>query len=178
MAHKKHETHKGHKTLSHEALSDIKYDVDALKKRIHHPESQAQELILEIESLKDSVHELNGIFKKALTEVKEDDVSKTLKVITERLEAVVTQNETIAKGMVAISDKLEDFMHAQGVNPISARPVSGRHTMGAPSMPGPSRMAPAPQVASPPMPSPSLGGDMPPPPPVFSEKSKKLGLFK
>jgi phage shock protein A len=177
MAHRKQETHKEHRTLSHETLSDIKYDVDALKKKLHHPESQTQELILEIESLKDSVHEMNEIFKRALKEVKEDDASRTLKIITERLEAVVTQNETIAKGMVAISDKLEDFMHNQGASSIGGSVASGRHIMSAPSMPGTSRNAPLPQMSSPSFSG--MGGSSLPPPPVYSDtERKKLGLFK
>ena len=52
--------------LPHQLLQDLKYDVEALKKKLTQPDTKSNELILEIESLKDSVHDLNDIFKKAL----------------------------------------------------------------------------------------------------------------
>ena len=50
--------------LPHQLLADLKYDIEALKKRLSQPDSKMQELILEIESLKDSIHELNTVFKR------------------------------------------------------------------------------------------------------------------
>jgi hypothetical protein len=165
--------------LPHQLLSDLKYDVEALKKKLTQPDSKANELILEIESLKDSIHELHGIFKKALEKTDEEDIYKAIK----RIDEVVSQNETIAKGMIAISDKLEDFMSKQG-SPGMARPkpISSpemrppQHSMGPPPPPGPGRVAP-----HPPMGPPGPGGiDMPPPPPrMEGDKKRSLGgLFK
>lgn len=147
--------------LPHQLLQDLKYDVESLKKKLTHPDRKAEELILEIESLKDSIHELTLIFQKALEETKDENLTAVVKTVNERMEAVVSQNETIAKGMIAISDKLEDWM-----NHASAKPAapSVQHTMGPPPMAGP-RMAPMP----------SMGG-MPPPPPAPGKK--RTGLFK
>ncbi len=169
--------------LSPQLLTMLKSDVDALKKKLSPPDAKANELILEMESLKDSLHELNTIFQKALEQSKEEDLAKVIKIISQKLDTAVTQNETIAKGMVAISDKLEDFMANQSqmrVAPMGAP----QHIMGAPQMSG-SRMAPPLQMESPfpesDYPSP-IGADTappPPPPPGAAGKKKLIGnIFK
>ena len=156
--------------LPHKLLEDLKYDVEALKKRLTEPDTKSNELILEIETLKDSVHELNTIFKEALEETKEEDVFKSIQLLNERMDAVVTQNETIAKGMIAIADKVDGFMDsfqkaprpqmssmaqsAPPMNNFSQRPIS----MGHPGMP------PAP-------------GDMPPPPSPNGNGKRRKGFF-
>lgn len=156
--------------LPHKLLSDLKYDVDALKDKITKPDAKANELILEIESLKDSIHELTTVFEKALEQTKEEDAGKTISTISEKLKTVVAQNETIAKGMIAISEKLEDFMSKQSshVGPSPQMRAPAQHSMGMPqsSMP---RMAPRPELETPPMPK-----GMPPPPPG----KKRNGLFR
>jgi len=163
--------------LPHQLLEDLKYDVEALKKKLNEPETKSNELILEIETLKDSVHELNTIFKQALDETKEEDIYKSIQILNERIDAVVTQNETIAKGMIAISDKLETFMSKPGPRPTVVTPgahpainqsfvSSGSDHMAPPASARPSGM-PAP---------PSIGGGMPPPPPGAAPK-KRQGLF-
>ncbi len=161
-------------------LEELKDEMEALKKKLLQPEAKAQELILEIESLKDSIHELSTIFQKALQEAKEEDGTTLLRTINERMEAVVSQNETIAKGMIAISDKVEDFISkARLVQLPPMMPTalpSSPLTMGVPPLRG-ARTAPypeAPLLAG----SPELGEDfeMPPPPP--GPGKKRIGLFK
>jgi len=174
--------------LPHKLLADLKDDVEALKKKLSEPDNKANELILEIESLKDSVSELNGIFQKTLQEVKgDDDLGKLLR-------NVVSQNETIAKGMIAISDKLEDFMGKhntpmQNKMHIPPQPTMNHpnypqsapihHTMGPPSISG-SRMAPPPQMMSNDfsgMPGNNGAGVPPPPPRKSSSGERKFNLF-
>lgn len=166
--------------LPHQLLADLKSEVEALKKKLTQPDLKANELILEIESLKDSIHELTTIFQKALEQTKEEDLAKVIKIINQKLDTVATQNETIAKGMIAISEKLEDFMTNQGQTSATA-PRSGlaqpiQHIMGAPQMPG-LRMAPPLQMEPPSFPEseyPSpLRTDAPPPPPPPGAGSKK-----
>lgn len=104
-----------------------------------------------------------------------------------KIETVNTQNETIARGMVAISDKLEDFM---GKNQGSARIApAGQHTavppLGArPPMSPPRQGAPTPQMppgyTGPTVPPPGAAA-MPPPPPgpnAPAPKAKREGIFK
>jgi hypothetical protein len=167
--------------LPHKLLADLKDDVEMLRKKLNQPETKINELILEIESMKDSIHELNTVFAKALDNTKEEDPHKAIKIMEQKMETVLTQNETIARGMVAISDKLEDFMGKHSVpqqKPVSSPqqavppPKTGtmQHSMGPPSMPG-SRTAPVPEM------EPQESGiDFPPPPPSAGKK-KKLGIF-
>ena len=148
--------------VSHKLLSDLKYDVEALKKKLTQPDTKTHELILEIESLKDSIHELTAIFKKSLDEVKEEDLSKTMK---DKMDSITSQNETIARGMVAISDKLEEFM--KGSMPMPAAAPQVKHSFGMPA-PVTGKVAPRPMEEP-------QQTDLPPPPPRVS---KKRGIFK
>ena len=175
-------TNEDYEILPHKLLSDLKFEVEALKKKLTRPDAKANELILEIESMKDSIHELNVIFEKAMDEMKDEDSSKSLKNIKEKLNTVITQNETIARGMIAISDKLEEFMKSNARKPVTPIPVysqqsqSIQHTMGPPS-PGPSRVAPTPMPVTA---SVDMNDNFPPPPPKMggSKKRKLGGLFK
>ncbi len=174
--------------LPHQLLSDLKFDVEALKKKLSEPDSKSQELILEIESLKDAVHELTVIFHKALEQTKGDaDFQQMLKTVSDRLNQIADQNETIAKGMVAIADKV-DSMGVPSQSPMMPKtqmqaPI--QHTMGMPpSMVGPARVAPKSGFGSMPPSSassfpvpPSMSAmDLPPPPPRMT--AKRGGLFQ
>lgn len=150
-------TEEEYEILPHKLLSDLKYDVEALKKKLTEPDAKSNELILEIESMKDLIHELNVIFEKALQETKDEDISKIVHTLNERLETVVNQNEIIARGMIVISDKLEEFMHG-----VSKPKVPVQHNMGLPPVQG--KIAPKPVM-----------NDLPPPPP---KKKPRTGLFK
>lgn len=164
MTHKPENEH-----LPHSLIVDLKHDVEALKKTLSHPDNKAHELILEIESMKDAVHQLNAIFDKALKEMKEEDITKTIHALTEKLNAVANQNETIAQGMVALSDKLDNFMGRQMSRQAAPSMSPVQHTMGAPMTVG--RMAPRPEMN---MPSEPAG--FPPPPPGPANR-KRVGLF-
>ncbi len=178
MTQKKHASRK--REPVDDDLSSLRYEIDNLKKSLQRPDTSKDELLLEIESLKDSLHELHAVFKKALDHTKdEEDVVSHVKKMVSRLNAVEKQNETIAHGMVAIADKVDRFVKggAPAPSPVQA-PV--QHTMGPPQMPGP-RVAPrpaAPPAQMPPMPAPTM--DMPPPPPGGSaDKKKSFGnIFK
>jgi len=189
-------TDEDYEILPHKLLADLRDEVDALKKKLSQPDSKMNELILEIETLKDGLSELNEVFRRTLEQVKgEDNVLKDIRMI-------VTQNETIAKGMIAISDKLEDFMSRQGSTmmpraaPLAAAqssfqqsmaPPPFQHTMGLPPLGG-QRMAPYPRMPNTET-SPSISTepfspantaeemDFPPPPPS-SRSGKKLSLFR
>lgn len=141
--------------LPHKLLEDLKYDVEALKKKLTEPETAAQDLIAEMEDLKSTIKELNNLFKEALQDLKEDDSAKLLVSLQNKIETITTQNETIARGLVAISDKLEDFMKRRQ----------------APSLPSPTPhlSMPSPVPSIPPPPSPML---------LSSEKLKRRSIFK
>ena len=154
----------------HKIFEELKYDVEALKNKLSEPDLKANELMVEIEDLKESIHELNNVFKVALEETKGED-SKELATIKEKLDAVVRQNETIAQGMVAISEKVEEFtkpkvMASPQPNPQSPPPRPSFSPSFPPPPPGsPSRVAPPISMPG--------EGPLPPPP----EKKRSLGLF-
>mgnify|MGYP001613986419 CR=1 FL=1 len=164
-------THKPeHEHLPHNLIVDLKHDVEALQKKLAHPDTKTHELILEIESLKDAVHQLNVIFEKTLKEMKEEDMTKTFHNLMEKINSMSAQNEMIAQGMVALSEKLDTFMSRPLVRPApSSMPV--QHSMGTPAMSG--RMAPRPEM---PMMQTSEQADFPPPPPGPASR-KRVGLF-
>jgi len=178
-------TDENYDLLPHKLLADLKEDVDSLRRKMNEPDQKINELILEIESMKDSINDLNTIFQKALEQTKDADPHQTIKVLAERMETVLTQNETIAKGMVAISDKVEGWMETQ--NHPMEKPQqttatqqqfvpppqmgSPQHNMGPPEMPG-GRVAPMPQMEH------SMGSVDIPPPPSSNKKNMIGGLFK
>ena len=184
-------TDENYDLLPHKLLADLKEDVDSLRKKMNEPDQKINELILEIESMKDSINDLNTIFQKALAQTKDADPHQIIKVLAQRTETVLNQNETIAKGMVAISDKLEGWMETQ--SQVVSKPVpqhapvaqqqqqhmpppqmgTSQHIMGPPEMPG-NRVAPMPPMAG----QQQGGIDMPPPPPGSSKKNIIGGLFK
>ena len=168
----------GYEQLPHGLIADLKRDVEMLQKKLSQPDTKSRELILEIESMKDAVHQLNIIFEKALKEMKDEDYSKTFSNLTEKLNTVITQNETIAQGMVALSDKLDALAGGRPLaRPMSAPPMGMpvQHSMGAPNMSG--RMAPRPEMSMPSMPNMSSepAGFSPAPPGPGSRK--RLGVF-
>lgn len=156
--------------LPQSLIAGLKHDVEALQKKLSHPDAKMHELILEIESLKDAVHQLNAIFDKALKEMKEEDITKTVHTLMEKVTMTAAQNETIAQGMVALSDKLDTFMTRQ-LGRVSAPSMQVQHSMGTPAMSG--RFAPKPEMS---MPSASEPAGFPPPPPGPSSR-KRVGLF-
>ncbi len=145
--------------LPHKLMQDLQTDVELLKKKLTEPETKMNELILEIETLKDSIHELTTVFDKALSDTKDEDVYSTITQLNNRLDSVITQNETIAKGMIAISDKVEDFVSNS----------TGGKANQAVSVPNTSQVAPGQMIPPTEAPAPT----MPPPPPT----TKKRSLF-
>lgn len=184
--------------LPQQVIQDLKYEVEALKKRLSAPDAKINELILEIESLKESIHDLHSIFQQALEQVKGDDDGhhKKLEQATEKIDNLLVQNETIAKGMVAIADKVDEFVMRQNKMPSQNMPSESMNnmpntsytpqmSMGMPmmgGMTGPSRMAPTPNFNDLPPLTPSSSAadddDFPPPPPGLTSGPKRRGLFK
>lgn len=169
-----------YEVLPHQILEDLKEEVEALKKKLSQPDTKTQELILEMESLKDALRDLQDVFHKALELSKGEDVTQTVSSLKEKIEAVVHQNETIAKALLSISDKLEEgvarkvsAMPSPSAAPASSYPVG----MGLPQLPG-QRTAPRP-MSMPSMfpsaaPAPMPVSDFPPPP---VPPMKRKGLF-
>ena len=158
---------KEYELLPHKLLADLKYDVEALKKKLMKPDAKANELILEIESMKDSTHELTVVFQRALEEMKGDeDFSKTIKNLNEKITTLVSQDETIARGMVALSDKVDELIGNHG--PLAPPLPINQHkqTVIPPTAP---TIPPTTPIGAP------TGF---PPPPKVDEDKKRTGLFR
>lgn len=154
-----------YEVIPHQLLSELKEEVESLKKKLTQPDAKANELILEIESMKDSVHELTVVFQKALEEIKDEgDSTSNLRNIKEKLETLVRQNETIAKGILTISEKIDIHPSvSQGMqSPSSGMSQRPLHSMTPPTLGG-SRTAPMPTAGS--------HDEIPPPPP------RRKGMF-
>ena len=179
-----------YEVVPHQLLSDLRFEVEALKKKLTQPDAKVNELILEIESMKDAIHELNTMFSRVLEEMKGDDPSKLLKDVTTKMENVMSQNETIAKGMIAISDKVEEWMEKQdqrGPMPLpmgsmpqyNQQPSMPQRGMGIGMPPPIGGMGSAPRAMS--GPDFNNESDFPPPPPSMTGGDKKKligGIFK
>jgi C-terminal processing protease CtpA/Prc len=165
-----------HGDSSQHLIENLKKDVEVLQRKLTQPDAQSQELILEIESMKDAVHELNIIFQKALEEVKSDDIGRLIKDLSKNIGTLIDQNETIAKGMIALSEKVDRAASSGRMPQMPPR----QHSMSPPPQMGGNmqRMAPRPSMPSFSSPteayaSASRGMDLPPPPPG----GRKGGLF-
>lgn len=168
-------------TTEKDLLTHLRHEVDDLKKKLEHPAAQTKELLLEMESLKEAIHELNAIFKKALKEAKDDDLSGSLRALKEDMKTVLYRTETLAQRLGPLAD-----VHRAPAPPrpgvqrppfgqMPPSPVPGMlpHRMGAPSLPG-LRMAPPPLPENS-MPNPTGTAALPPPPPPPSaRKERKL----
>lgn len=153
--------------IPHKILAELRDEVDDLKNKLNEPDSTAKELIIEMGSLKDALHDLHSVFQTALEHAKEDE-------FTNKIEIVVKQNETIASGMIAISEKLEKFMEDQK-NKVQEHhePLKNvQHSMGMPAQP---RTAPPIDTLSQNANFSKPNLDMPPPPPSMGKK--RGGLF-
>ena len=164
-------------TTEKDLLTHLRQEVEELKKKLEHPAAQTKELLLEMETLKDSIHELNGIFKRTLKEAKEEEVGGSLLSLKEDMKTVLRRTETLAQGLLALSEQHSGTMMPRS----SARPTTPtfnptpsamlQHRLGVPPLPG-LRMAPlplAPEAAS----SLSSSSPLPPPPPPPSARKER-----
>lgn len=129
--------------VPYQLIEDLRYDIEVLKKKLSEPDDKINDLILQIDTFKQSLTELTTIFREALKETKEEEI------LTNKLEAVLKQNETIATGMLALVDKVDDLMKSRPNAPS---------VMPQPFMSSPQRMAPFPEPAGEPLPPPPLPG--------------------
>jgi len=146
--------------ISSSEVSELKQDVDYLKKNPLGGTKAGRQLQESIEKLNESISDLIEIFKEAhdlmKAEEKESDViANSIAPIEHKLDELVDQNQKIAKGILAVADMVAAN---QQVHPMQMqRP-----------MPTPKPMAP--MVMPKPMPRPTMEpphipatGGMPPP---------------
>ncbi|NTV23972.1 MAG: hypothetical protein HGA85_06410 [Nanoarchaeota archaeon] len=112
------------------SMENMKKDLDFLKRRMPEPENDKDNLRESVESLSRSMGTMMKIFKEASADMKMDThdavlVSQRLDKILDRLDKIETQNEKIAKGIVAIADMIEELQRssAQPARPSYQQPM-------------------------------------------------------
>ena len=112
-------TEQEYEIMPHKLLSDLKYDVEALKKKLTQPDAKADELILEIESMKDSLHELTTIFERAIKTAAGTDVTFDVS----GMESIANIGEYHEPGMGGNMPAGEVYMPPKGLNGVKGRVV-------------------------------------------------------
>jgi len=181
-------------------LSNIKKQVEKLKKSTPVSASSMQRITESVDQLATSINSLIGMFKEAGEEIKfeekeEDIVEERLIPLEAKVDTLIEQNKKIAEGIVALADMLKG---KEAKPPVKAviRPLRPLPPMKPRQVSPPSSLPPLmklpPKGFPPPMPpkippAPRFeefkgGKELPPlPPPPFplekEKKKKKFGLF-
>ena len=129
---------KKNEVVPYQLIEDIRYDIEVLKKKLSEPDDKINNLILEMDAFKQSIHELNDIFRAALRESKDEDILKN------QMSALLKQNETLAAGIIALSDKMDTPHPAQSAPKPMAPPMQQMPRMPKPRMPEPMPPPPLP----------------------------------
>lgn len=159
--------------VSSKDVSELKQDVDFLKKNPLGSSKSSRSLQESVDKLNENIEELIEIFKEASEQMKAEEresdvIVKRIAPIEAKLDELSDQNQKIAKGILAVADM---------VNSRDEKP----RMMPRPAMP-PQRpmMVQRPQINSQASKLPPMGG-MPPPsmglPPLPPKKEEKKGLF-
>jgi len=171
--------------MSSKDVSELKQDVDYLKKNPLGGLKSGKSLQDSIDKLNENISELVEIFKEASDMMKAEEreadiIVKKIEPIEKRLEELSDQNQKIAKGILAVADMVGAKEQPK------PRPALQVPRPGIPRPMAPKPMMPP--MGAPPKPMPSMGGMPPPPqgppglppltPPKKEEKKGILSLFK
>jgi chromosome segregation ATPase len=159
--------------LSSKEVSELKQDIDYLKKNPLGGSKEGKTLLESIEKLNENIGQLIDIFKEASETMKAEEresevIAKRIEPIEKKLEELSDQNQKIAKGILAVADMVS-AKEEEKVPQSIPRPV-------APMMPRPMQMPP-PQMQRP-MSPPGMPQPMTLPPPPRKEEKKGLFGFK
>jgi chaperonin cofactor prefoldin len=160
--------------LGSKEVSELKQDIEYLKKNPLGGTKEGKSLLEEIQKLNENISSLIEIFKEAGEMVKAEEreadvIVKRIEPIEARLDTLAAQNEKIAKGILAVADMVSE---KESSKPMMEKPMMQ------PSFPPLSPLPPRPmqrpmQPKLPPLGSIPVTQSMPPPP---MPKEKK-GLF-
>jgi len=157
--------------LPHREIVELKKQIKDLKSgsgKKHSPD-----LLNSMSTLVRIMDSMLSLFTKTAEELKNEDNqgSGDLNVVNSKLDEIMEQNKTIAEGMVAVSDIVNDFIEAKKPRPSYPAPRFN------PTPQEPMQQPPRPNF---PEPIPQNQGPVPMPAMPFSEvsrKPKKKGLF-
>ncbi|MAE42583.1 hypothetical protein CMO93_02335 [Candidatus Woesearchaeota archaeon] len=163
--------------MPHREIEELKRQVKELKTRSD--KSSSKEIVNSLERLTKSMDAMLKLFTEAAKDVKSEEREESK--IGHKLDAIIDQNKTIAKGMVAVSDMVKNFVEKQGHGPASAprpAPRPGFQPLQPPQPPEPDFQQPPPFAPQPNEPRSQGPVAMPTMPfPGLEAKPKKKGLF-
>ncbi|HME87454.1 MAG TPA: hypothetical protein VKE88_03515 [Candidatus Nanoarchaeia archaeon] len=167
--------------LSSKEVSELKQDMDYLKKNPLGGTKSGKSLQESIDKLNENMEMLIEIFKEASDQMKAEEresdvILKRIQPLENKLEELSEQNQKIAKGILAVADMVaakEQAPPMQKPRPMMMPPMAPRPPM--PGMQAPQRMPPMPNAPTFSQPSaPSL----PPPPMPRKEDKGMFGFLK
>jgi len=161
--------------VSSKDVSELKQDVDFLKKNPLGSSKSSRSLQESVDKLNENIEELIEIFKEASEQMKAEEresdvIVKRIAPIEAKLDELSDQNQKIAKGILAVADM------------VNSREEKPRMMMSRPAMPPQRPMMMQKPMNSQPSKLPPMGG-MPPQnssmglPPLPPKKEEKKGLF-
>jgi len=178
--------------ISSRNLGQMQREVEGLKEQLNSPGFKiTQKFGQSIQTLTDSISELNSIFKTAAEQMKVEEqggkIEEKLDPIVNRLNEVIEQNRELAKAVLVVVDMLEEFMkrqreesmeqqrmNAPSIGIQRSMPMGG---MNSPSMQR-SMSQSSMEMNMPPfeMPKSDMMGPLPPPPAPEKKKKSFLGI--
>jgi chromosome segregation ATPase len=159
--------------MSSKEVSELKQDVDYLKKNPLGGTKSGKSLQESIEKLNDNIQELIEIFKEASEMTKSEEreadiIIKRIQPIEQKMDELADQNQKIAKGILAVAD----MVSAREEQRPQPRPQPQQQMQ-----PRPMMQPPMPRPMSSPMPSqPRLPPMSNIPPPSMNTSMQSLGL--
>ncbi len=177
--------------LSSKEVSELKQDVDYLKKNPLGGTKSGKSLQESIDKLNDNMETLIEIFKEASDQMKAEEresdvIAKRIQPIEQRLDDLSDQNQKIAKGILAVADmvsaKEQQQQRPRPQQPPQMRPQQQpmqRPAMAAPQQQNTPTSPRLPPLGGMPPQSPSQGMSMPmpPAPPMPPKRDEKKGMF-
>lgn len=116
--------------VPHKIVSELKKEVDELKRNPLGTTSTGQDLQASMNALAHSINDLLQLFKDATEQmhVEEKDshvFTKRLDPMLDKLDTIIEQNQTIAKGILAVADMLKEHLkHKPRFGPGPSLPTS------------------------------------------------------
>ena len=175
--------------LSSKEVSELKQDVEYLKKNPLGGSKEGRSLLEGIEKLNENIEQLIEIFKEASDMMKAEEreadvILKRIAPIESKLEELSDQNQKIAKGILAVADMVAEKEEMPRPRPqmsqsMMPRPQPMQQPMQRPQMPPMQRPMMQPNMPSlSGMPAPTSQSMGLPPPPMPPKKKGLFGLSK
>lgn len=121
-------------------IKELRLEVDQLKKNPLGNTNSAKDLFEAIENLTASVNFLTDILKNAVDQIKEDEVDTAVHIksndnVQDKMTQLFSQNESIAKAILALSDKINEQEEKRKVHAMQQRVIQRQPMQQQPTQP-------------------------------------------